>query len=92
MKASKLDEIKKELEKVVEFREGTDILKDSFYGEYQGTSITLAYRGNYSNIWLGKIDKAFKIDLAMSILDCDVEIKNSKIRFRTQDCVIAVGE
>lgn len=92
MKTSKLDEIKKELEKLMEFREGTDILKGSFFGKHQGTSITLTYCGDYSDIWIGKIDKEFKVDLSMSLLDCTVEIEESKIRFRTQDCVIVVGD
>lgn len=92
MKKSKLDEIKKELETLVEFHEGTGIIKDSFFGKYKGTSITLTYNGDYSNIWIGKIDKEFKVELSMGILDCTVDIEESKIRFRTQDCVIVVGE
>lgn len=92
MKKSKLDEIKKELEKVVEFREGTGILENSFFGEYQGTSITLTYNGDYSNIWIGKMDNKFKVNFSMSILECTVKIVESKIRFRTQDCVVVVGE
>ena len=91
MKASKLDEIKKELEKVIEFREGTGML-DSFFGKHQGTSIALTYDGDYSSIWIGKIDNEFKVDLSMSILECTVAIEDSKIRFRTKDCVIVVGE
>lgn len=91
MKASKLDEIKKELEKVIEFREGTGPLKGTFFGKHQGTSINLTYDGDYSDIWIGKIDNEFKVDFSMSLLDCTVEIKESQIRFRTQDCVIAVG-
>ena len=86
MKASKLDEIKKELETLIEFREGVGVLKDSVFGKHQGTSITLTYKGDYSSIWIGKID------IAMSLLDCTVKIEGSKILFRTQDCVIAVGE
>lgn len=92
MKESKLDEIKKELEKVIEFREGTGILKGSFFGKHQGTSMKLTYDGDYSDIWIGKIDKEFKVDLSMSILDCTVAIEDSKIRFRTKDCVIVIGE
>ena len=92
MKASKLDEIKKELEKVVEFREGTGILENSFFGKYQGTSITLTYNGDYSNIWIGKMGDKFKIDIAMSLMECSVKIEASKILFRTQDCTIVVGE
>lgn len=92
MKKSKLDEIKKELETLVEFHEGTDVLKGSFFGKHQGTSINLTYDGDYSNIWIGKIDKEFKVELSMGILDCTVDIEESKIRFRTQDCVIVVGE
>ena len=91
MKASKLDEIKKELEKVIEFREGIGVTKGSFFGKHQGTSITLTYNGDYSDIWIGKLNKESKIDISMSLLDCTVEIKESKIRFRTPDCVIAVG-
>lgn len=92
MKESKLDGIKKELETLVEFHEGTGTLKDSFFGEYQGTSITLTYNGDYSNIWIGKMDNEYRIDIAMSLMECSVEIEESMIRFRTQDCVIAVGE
>ena len=92
MKASKLDEIKKELETLIEFREGVGVLKDSFFGEYQGTSITLAYYGNYSGIWIGKIDNEHKVNLSMSLMECSVEIEESMIRFRSKDCVIAVGE
>ncbi len=92
MKASKLDEIKKELEKVIEFREGTGILENSFFGEHQGTSVTLSYSGDYSGIWIGKIDNEFKVDLSMSILECTVAIEDSKILFRTKDCVVAIGE
>ena len=92
MKESKLDEIKKELEKLVEFREGTGILKGSFFGKHQGTSMKLTYDGDYSDIWIGKIDKEFKVDLSMSILECTVAIEDSKIRFRTKDCVIVIGE
>ncbi len=92
MKKERLDEIKKELDKVIEFREGTGILKGSFFGEYQGTSVTLSYMGDYSNIWIGKLGKEFIVDLSMSILECTVEIKESKIRFYTQDCVIVIGE
>lgn len=91
MKASKLDEIKKELETLMEFREGTGILENSFFGKYQGTSITLTYRGDYSDIWIGKLNKEFKIDVAMSLLECTVEIEESMIRFCSKDCVIAVG-
>jgi hypothetical protein len=91
MKASKLDEIKKELEKVIEFREGTGILENSFFGKHQGTSITLTYNGDYSSIWIGKIGDNFKVNLSMSIIECTVAIEESKIRFRTQDCVISVG-
>ena len=92
MKSSKLDEIKKELEKVIEFREGVGVLKDSFFGKHQGTSITLTYYGNYSGIWIGKITDEFKVDLSMSLHDCTVEIEESKKLFRTQDCTIVVGE
>ena len=92
MKKSKLDEIKKELETLIEFREGTDILENSFFGEYQGTSVTLSYSGDYSNIWIGKMDDKFKVNLSMSLLYCTVEIEDSKIRFHSQDCVIVVGE
>ena len=92
MKESKLDEIKKELEKLVEFREGTGILGNSFFGEYQGTSVTLSYGGDYSNIWIGKMYDKFKVNLSMSILECTVDIEDSKIRFHSQDCVIVVGE
>ena len=92
MKKSKLDEIKKELETLMEFREGTGILKDSFFGKYQGTSITLTYRGDYSDRWIGKMDNEFKVNLSMSLMECTVKIEESKIRFRTQDCVIEVGE
>ena len=87
MKKERLDEIKKELEKVVEFREGFGVLKDSFFGKQQGTSITLTYRGDYSYIWIGKHK-----DVAMCLLDCTVKIEDSKIRFRSQDCVVVVGE
>jgi len=92
MKASKLDEIKKELEKVIEFREGTGPVKGTFFGKHQGTSINLTYDGDYSNIWIGKMDKEFKVDLSMSILECTVAIEDLKIRFRTKDCVIVIGE
>ena len=92
MKESKLDEIKKELEKVMEFREGVGVLNDTFFGKHQGTSINLAYDGDYSSIWLGKIDNELKVDLSMCLLDCTVKIEDSRILFRTQDCVIEVGE
>ena len=92
MKASKLDEIKKELETLIEFHEGTGILENSFFGKYQGTLITLTYYGDYSIIWIGKLNKEFKIDIAMSLLECSVKIEGSKILFRTQDCVIVVGD
>lgn len=92
MKESKLDEIKKELEKVIEFREGIGVLKGSFFGKHQGTSMKLTYDGDYSDIWIGKIDKDFKVDLSMSVLECTVAIEDSKIRFRTKDCVIVMGE
>ena len=92
MKSSKLDEIKKELETLIEFREGTGILENSFFGEYQGTSITLTYNGDYSNIWIGKMDNKFKVNLSMSLMECSVKIEASKILFRTQDCTIVVGE
>jgi hypothetical protein len=92
MKESKLDEIKKELEKLVEFREGTGILKGSFFGKHQGTSITLTYNGDYSSIWIGKIDNEFKVDLSMSLMECTVKIEGSNILFRTKDCVIVIGE
>ena len=92
MKKSKLDEIKKELETLIEFREGTGILENSFFGEHQGTSVTLSYSGDYSGIWIGKIDNEFKVALSMSLMECTVTIEESMIRFFTQDCVIAVGE
>ena len=92
MKESKLDEIKKELETLIEFQEGTGTLKNTFFGEYQGTSINLAYDGDYSNVWIGKMDNELKVDLSMSLLDCTVKIEASRILFRTQDCVIEVGE
>lgn len=92
MKKERLDEIKKELETLIEFREGIGVLKDSFFGEYQGTSITLTYYGYYSNIWIGKMDNEYKIDIAMSLMECTVNIEGSKIWFHSQDCVIAVGE
>ena len=92
MKSSKLDEIKKELEKLIEFREGTGIIENSFFSEYQGTSITLTYNGDYSNIWIGKMDNKLKVNLSMSLLECTVETEESKIRFYSQDCVIVVGE
>ena len=92
MKKSKLDEIKKELEKVIDFSEGTGILENSLFGKYQGTSITLTYNGDYSSIWIGKMDNEHKVNLAMSLMECSVEIEDSKIRFRSQDCVVVVGE
>ena len=92
MKESKLDEIKKELETLMEFQEGTGTLKGTFFGKHQGTSINLAYDGDYSSIWLGKIDNELKVDLSMSLLDCTVKIEDSRILFRTRDCVIEVGE
>ncbi len=92
MKTSKLDEIKKELETLIELREGTGITENSFFGKHQGTSITLIYDGDYSYIWIGKMDKEFKVDLSMSILECTVAIEDLKIRFRTKDCVIVIGE
>ena len=92
MKASKLDEIKNELETLVEFREGTGTLKDSFFGEYQGTSVTLSYMGDYSSIWIGQMDENFKIGLSMNLMECTVEIEESKIRFHGQDFVVVVGE
>jgi hypothetical protein len=91
MKESKLDEIKKELEKVIEFREGIGILKGSFFSKHQGTSITLTYNGDYSSIWIGKIDNEFKVDLSMSLVDCTVKIEDSKIRFYGRDFVVSVG-
>ena len=92
MKASKLDEIKKELETLVEFREGTGPLENSFFSEYKGTSITLSYNGYFSNLWIGKMDNEYKIDISMTIHECTVKIEKSKIWFHSQDCVIAVGE
>ena len=92
MKISKLDEIKKELETLIDFREGTGILENSFFGEYQGTAVTLSYSGDYSGIWIGKMDNKFKVALSMSLMECTVTIEESMIRFFTQDCVIAVGE
>jgi hypothetical protein len=92
MKASKLDEIKKELESLVEFRAGTGMLKGSFFGKHQGTLITLTYDGDYSSIWIGKMDDNFKVNLSMSILECTVAIEESKILFRTKDSVIVIGE
>ena len=92
MKKERLDEIKKELETLIEFREGTGILENSFFGKHQGTSITLTYDGDYSSIWIGKVDDNFKVNLSMSILECTVAIEDSKIRFRTKDCVVAIGE
>ena len=92
MKESKLDEIKKELEKVMDFREGTDIPKGTVFGKYQGISITLMYAGDYSSIWIGKIDNELKVELSTSLLECTVEIEGSKILFRTRDCTIVVGE
>ncbi len=91
MKASKLDEIKKELEKVIEFREGIGVTKGSFFGKHQGTSITLTYDGDYSNIWIGKMDDNFKANLSMSLMECTVKIKESKILFHGQDFIVAVG-
>jgi hypothetical protein len=91
MKESKLDEIKKKLETLIEFREGTGRLKGSFFGKHEGTSINLAYDGDYSSIWIGRMDNDYKTDISMSLLDCTVEIKESKILFRGQDCIIAVG-
>jgi hypothetical protein len=92
MKQERLDEIKKELEKVMDFREGTDIVKCSVFGKYQGILITLTYYGDYSGIWIGKIDNDFKVELSTQLLECTVEIKESKILFRTRDCTIEVGE
>lgn len=92
MKKSKLDEIRKELEKVIEFREGTGILKNSFFGKHQGTAINLTYNGDYSDIWIGKMDDNFKVNLSMSILECTVAIEDSRILFRTKDSVIVIGE
>ena len=92
MKKERLDEIKKELEKLVEFREGTGIIENSFFGNYQGTSITLAYDGDYSNIWIGKMDDKFKVNLSMTLMECTVKIGESKMRFYSQDCIIVVGE
>jgi len=91
MKESKLDEIKKELEKLVEFREGTGTLKEIFFGKHQGTSINLTYDGGSSRIWIGKMDDKYKIDISMTILDCTVKIEESKIRFHGQDFIVAVG-
>lgn len=90
MKQERLDEIKKELEKLIDFREGTGILENSFFGEYQGTSITLTYNGDYSSIWIGKMDNDHKANLAMSLMECTVKIEASKILFCTKDCVICV--
>ena len=92
MKESKLDEIKQALETLIEFREETGILENSFFGEYQGISVTLSYMGDYSSIWIGKIDNEHKVNLSMSLMECSVEIEESMIRFRSKDCVIAVGE
>lgn len=92
MKESKLDEIKKELETLMDFHEGTDILKGSVFGKYQGISITLTYYGDYSGIWIGKIGNEFQVELSTNLLECTVEIKESKILFRTRDCTIVVGE
>ena len=86
MKESKLDEIKKELETLMDFHEGTGMLKGSFFGEYQGTSIHLTYDGDYSCIWIGKAN------LSMSLMECSVEIEESMIRFCSKNCVIDVGE
>lgn len=90
MKASKLDEIKKELEKLVEFREGIGMLKGSFFGKHQGTSITLTYGGDYSSIWIGKMDNDCTTGLSMTLMDCTVKIKDSKIQFHGQDFIVAV--
>jgi len=92
MKQERLDEIKKELEKLIDFREGTGRLKGSFFGEYQGTSVTLSYMGDCSNIWIGKMDNEYKIDISMTLRECTVKIEYSKIWFHSQDCVIVVGE
>ena len=91
MKKERLDEIKKELETLMEFCEGTGILENSFFGEYRGTSITLLYDGDYSSVWIGRMDLDHKVNLAMSLLECsDVKISASTLRFRSQDCVICV--
>jgi hypothetical protein len=92
MKQERLDEIKKELEKLIDFREGTGMLKGSFFGEYQGTSIHLTYDGDYSSIWIGNIDNEHKANLSMSLMECSVEIEESMIRFCSKNCVIDVGE
>jgi len=92
MKASKLDEIKKELETLVEFREGTGTLKDSLFGKHQGTSINLTYDGDYSNVWIGKMGNEYAIEISMTLMECTVKIEDSKIRFRGQDFIVAVGE
>jgi len=92
MKKERLDEIKKELETLVKFHEGTGIIQNSFFGKYQGTSITLTYCGDYSDIWIGKMDNEHKVNLSMSLMECTVRIEGSKILFRTQDCTIVVGE
>lgn len=93
MRESELHEIKKDLEKVMDFREGPCNLEDSFFGEYKGMSITLLYDGDYSSIWMGAIDNEHKVKQSMTILECiAVKIEGSTIRFRTRDCVVAVGE
>ena len=90
MKQERLDEIKKELETLIEFREGTGRLKGSFFGKHQGTSINLIYGGDCSSVWIGKFNQESKIDISMSLMECTVKIEESMIRFCSKDCVIAV--
>ena len=91
MTREQLDEIKKELETLIEFREGTGKLKDSFFGKHQGKSINLTYDGDSSRIWIGKMDDKYKINLSMSLVDCTVKIEDSKIRFHGRDFIITIG-
>ncbi len=92
MKSSKLEEIKKELDKLIEYRAGTGMLKDSYFGEYQGTSVTLTFDGNYSSIWVGRLDENHNPLVSTYISDCELSIVDGQIKFLGKDFIVAVGE
>jgi hypothetical protein len=91
MKASKLDEIKKELEKVIEFREGTGILKGSFFGEYQGYTVSLTYEEDYSSIFIGRLE-GLNLDLAINFDECRVKVEHGQVLFIGTESSVSIGE
>lgn len=92
MKKSKLDEIKKELETIIEFNQGTGLTENSFFGKYFGYTINLSYDGDYSSIWIGHIDKEFKINMSMFMVECDVEIAGTIAKLKSKESSIQIGE